>query len=383
MSFISMLKKGACVFTDHPALIGWYVQNRLCNTTLKFEQGHLAGLSLFARGVTFRITSACNLRCKMCRFVESGEVFGNPNDTLPLDLWLSIVDDLAKYRPYISITGGEPTLYPHLEEILARIRKYDMRSTLTTNGTMLVKCGEALVENAPDMMIISLDGSAEVHNEVRGQPRVFEKVAEGLSFIRELKTKRSQNYPILIINSSITAYNYKNAEMMIDIAKELGVDALNYQFQWSLTPKMVDAHNKLHGDFHPLSGEQLGAADPLSVDIDEVVAVVKRIRKRASSWEEGIVITFHPELNNDEVRRWFEDPHNWVQRKGAACAWLNTEILPNGNVEPCFGFVCGNVKEQPFSKIWNSSTYRKYRRRLANAGDFPVCVRCCSYFRRD
>ena len=384
MSLVAKLKFGACVLSDHPSLAGWYLRNKLRVATVGFERNHLEGVSRFARGVTFRLTSACNLRCKMCRFVESGDVLTDPGLTLPLETWTSILDDLSRFRPYVTMTGGEPLIYPHIGDLLRRIREHDMRCTVTTNGTLLARRAPDFVDQPPDIVVVSLDGPPEVHNEVRGQPRAFERAAEGIEALRSLKEERGQKDPLLVINCSVTAYNYRYVERMIDIAKELGADAINFQHQWSLTRRMVDEHNAKFGDFHPVSFEDLGGADPPPVDLDEMAAVIGRIRQRAQRFpEEGLIITFHPDLDEDEVRAWYADPHTWVQRRPAACAWINTEVLPNGDVEPCFGYVCGNVKEKRLSRIWNSYSYREYRRRLAAAQDFPICVRCCAYFRRD
>jgi len=384
MGIMNTLKRGACVVQDHPGLVGWYLRNKLRVATLAFERDHMEGLSRFARGITFRITSACNLRCKMCRFVESGDVLTDPKLSLPLETWLAVVDDMAHFRPYITMTGGEPLIYPEIGQIIKRVREHDMRCTVTTNGTLLAKRAPSFMDNPPDVIIVSLDGPPEIHNEVRGQSRVFERAVEGISAVKALRDERGQKDPLLVINCSITSYNYQHVEQMIEIARDLGVDALNFQFQWSFTRKMVDDHNARFGDFHAISYEDLGGADPPPVDIDELVGIIRRIRAQSEgSFESGMAISFHPELNDEEVRLWYADPHNWIQRRPAACAWINTELLPNGDVESCFGHVCGNVKEQKLSKIWNSYPYREFRRRLSAAEDFPICVRCCAYFRRD
>ncbi len=384
MSLVSKLRFGACVLGEHPSLAGWYLRNKLRVATVGFERDHLEGVSRFARGVTFRLTSACNLRCKMCRFVESGDVLTDPKLTLPRETWTSVADDLARFRPYITMTGGEPLIYPHIGALIRRVREHDMRCTLTTNGTLLARRAPDFIDHPPDIVVVSIDGPPEVHNEVRGQPRVFERATEGIAALRSLKEERGRKDPLLVINCSVTAHSYQHIERTIDIAKDLGADAINFQHQWSLTRRMVDEHNARFGDFHPVSFEDLGGADPAPVDLDEMVAVIARIRLRARDFpEEGLIISFHPELDDDEVRAWYSDPHTWVRRRPAACAWINTGVLPNGDVEPCYGYVSGNVKAKPLSRIWNSYAYREYRRRLAAAEDFPICVRCCAYFRRD
>lgn len=382
MSTVNRIRHGASLIADHPALVGWYVRNKLRVATVGFERDHMEGVSRFTRGITFRLTSACNLRCKMCRFVESGEVHSDPREGLSLDAWKSIVDDVAHFRPYFTLTGGEPLISPWIGELIAHITTQDMRCTLTTNGTLLAKRAPDFMDNPPDLVVVSIDGPPEVHNEIRGQSQVFERAVEGIRAVQRLRIERDKKAPLVAINCAITPWSYERVAEMVDIARELGVEALNFQHQWSVTQRMVDEHNAKFGKEHPLSAEDLGASDPPPVDLEKMIEITNRIRQLARESEEPI-ITFHPELDENEVRAWYADPHAWVQRRPAACAWMNTEIGPKGEVEPCYGVECGNVKEEPFSKIWNSFPYRKFRRRLAAAEDFPICVRCCAFFRRD
>lgn len=382
MNKLQMLRHGATLLRDHPGLVHWFLRNKLRTLTLGYEQKYLNGTSRFARGITFRLTSTCNLRCKMCRFAESGAVTNGLDNILPMETWIDVLDDLAPYKPYITLTGGEPLVYPHIDKLLVEIKKRGLRCTVTTNGVMLANHAQAFVDSEPDLVIVSLDGPPEVHNEVRGLPNAFERAVEGIRAVQELSKAAGRKRPVLVINCSITAYNYQHVEKMIDIARGIGVHALNFQHQWTLTQRMVDDHNQNYSSFWCLSGEELGVAEHPKVDLDAITIVLQRIRQRARDIDDFIIIS-HPELSDDEVREWYADPHNWVQRKPAVCAWINTQIEPNGDVVPCFGMSCGNVKDTSFSKIWNGQRYKDFRKHLAKVGDLPVCVRCCAYFRRD
>lgn len=383
MTQLAKLRFVAATAVERPALGRWYLRNRLRVATLGFERRSLAGFSRFARGVTLKPTMACNLRCKMCRFAANGSVSACPTEALPLDAWIALADDLGRFRPYVSITGGEPLLYPYAVELIHHIKRRRMRCTLTTNGTLLARQAAALMEAPPDILLVSLDGPPEVHNHVRGSATAYERTVEGVAAVRELKVQLRRTEPGIVINCTVTGHSYQHAAAVLDIAQELGVDVLNYQHQWSLTDRMVAEHNAMYGHCHGLLGDNLGASDPPPIDAQQVVDTVRGIRRRAASLDGRFMVTFHPDLSDSEVLRWYSDPHTWVRRRPAACAWMNTNILPNGNVEPCPGLVCGNVTQQKFPDIWNGPAYRAHRRRLAEAGDFPVCVRCCSYFRRD
>ncbi len=383
MGAASRIRLRASILAGHPVLATWYLRNRLRGATLRFERTQLGGFSRFACGLTFRLTWACNLRCKMCRFAQNGNVSASPGDVLPLEAWTSAVDDVSRFRPYISLTGGEPLMYPHTEALIRHVRERHMRCTLTTNGTALAGKAPLLMEAPPHMLIVSLDGPRDAHNAVRGRPWAYDRTVAGLAAVQELKAERGQKYPFLVINCAITSHNCDHTDGLLDTASALGVSVVNFQHQWSLTPAMVQQHNAAHSDCHGLSGEHLGAADPPSVDPAHMVETVGRIRRRAASLEDEVVVTFHPSLSDSEVYDWYSNPHVWVQRRPAVCAWLNTNILPNGDVEPCHGVACGNITEEPLSQIWNGRSYRAFRRRLAAADDFPICVRCCAYFRRD
>ncbi|HET6453939.1 MAG TPA: radical SAM protein [Armatimonadota bacterium] len=383
MGTLASLRYLAGFIHDQPALVQWWFRNRIRAVSLRYERRQPDGISRFPRGITIKPTLACNLRCKMCGFVSGGQVFDDPKDSLPLEVWESFIGEIAPHKPYISLTGGEPLLYPQISELIGLIKRRGMILTVTTNGSLLAKRAPEFIENPPDALIVSIDGPSRVHNEVRGASRSFEMAAEGIQTVRALRKQRRQKNPLLVINCSVTAYNYRHIEEMVDIAHELRVDALNYQHQWALTDKMAAAHNNRYGDVHPVAIEEIGDIDLPPVDPAEVTQVLRRIRRRSSVSNGHTYVTFHPDIKGEDIHRWYEDPHMWVWRRPAACAWLNTDILPNGDVEPCPGMVCGNITQEKFTSIWNNAAFRRHRRRLAEAKDYPICVRCCAFFRRD
>lgn len=382
MGALSTLRNHARLICGHPPLLRWFLRNRLRCLTLTREMKRTDYVSLPPQGVSLRPTFSCNLRCKMCSFANGGDVLADPKDHLSLDTWKTIVDDLAQYGCYISLTGGEPLLYPHVADLVKHIKNRGLICIITTNGTLLERHAAKLMENAPDVLIVSIDGPPAVHDEMRGRQGTFELATKGVLEIQRLKKQTHQKRPFLIINSAITSLNYHESEAMIDIARDLGVDALNYQHQWSLTPKMLDAHNRKHGAEHyiPCNTGQIDLPKP---NVEAIVEVVSRIRRRAKADSSKMYIHFHPELNDEDVRLWYENPHTWVKRRTPACAWITADILPNGDVEACTGLVCGNVTTEKFGDIWNNETYRKHRQRLVVHGGLPICSRCCAYFRRD
>lgn len=379
MNALRTAATGARMLFNHPDLVRWYLRNKLRVRGLLREQQHADGVSRYPLGITFKPTFSCNLRCKMCSFVANGAVFTNPKDSLPLEVWKSVVDDVRPWRPYIWFTGGEPTLYPHFVPLVRYIKEQGLMAGVTTNGTTLRQKAAEIMEAPMDLMVVSIDGKGSIHNGVRGHERAYDRTIEGVLEIQQLKKRLGSRKPAIIVNCAMTPDNYEYITDMVEVAEMLGADALNFQHLWQLTSGMVERHNQKWGAYHCVSYDDCGGMEPKPMDAENVIRVVHEVKRM----DARIPVLFHPEITDDEIRTYYNEPEVFVRRRPAACAWLNTDILPNGDVSPCFDMVCGNITEERFSDIWNGFAFREHRKRLSVEGDFPICARCCAYWRRD
>ena len=76
--------------------------------------------------------------------------------------------------------------------------------------------------------------------------------------------------------------------------------------------------------------------------------------------------------------RRFEDPEYAFVEK-CFYPWKSFRINPYGDVYSCSIDVdFGNVREQPFSAIWNNDAYQTFRRTLKERQLFPKCAKCCA-----
>lgn len=80
-----------------------------------------------------------------------------------------------------AFSGGEPTMNPGLVEMLQHARSSGLRTTVTTNGTLLTETMVSRLEGCLDLLAISLDGPPEVHNRMRGSETSFSRLLEGLN----------------------------------------------------------------------------------------------------------------------------------------------------------------------------------------------------------
>lgn len=113
------------------------------------------------RYLELQLTRACNLRCRHC-------YLGPPAPTsLALDDALAIARDFAAHGGLkLMISGGEPLLYPELQEFVSHCRDLPLRLVLLTNATLLnaENCRRLDV----DEIQVSLDGWREGHELLRG-----------------------------------------------------------------------------------------------------------------------------------------------------------------------------------------------------------------------
>ncbi len=126
-------------------------------------------------------TRLCNLRCLHC-YSSSG-----PNERGELGAPLlrqAIADAAGLGYNVLSISGGEPLLYPHLASLCREARRHHMLATAVTNGTVITRERIAEWSGLLDMVAISLDGAPERHNRMRGSAQAFARMEAGLGLLR-------------------------------------------------------------------------------------------------------------------------------------------------------------------------------------------------------
>lgn len=126
-------------------------------------------------------TARCNLACAHC-YSSSGPTAGRGPG---LPALLGALDD-ARALGYevLAVAGGEPLVSPHLPALLARARELGMRTTVTTNGTLLRTRRFAAAAPHLDAVAVSVDGDPVTHDALRGRG-AFARLDAGLGAIAE------------------------------------------------------------------------------------------------------------------------------------------------------------------------------------------------------
>ena len=92
-------------------------------------------VSITRKGVLY-VGFPCNIKCKFCYYSYNESKEWHPLDECKRDASLF----KEKYgNQFVDITGGEPTIYPHIYELLDFCNKIDLKPTLITNVQALAK----------------------------------------------------------------------------------------------------------------------------------------------------------------------------------------------------------------------------------------------------
>ena len=332
--------------------------------------------------LSFWVTRRCNLGCEMCWVQHSrdleGEAYVRAERELTLDELKAVVDDVARWRPRVGVTGGEPFVRRDAVDFVRHVKDRGLRCGVNTNGTFLARDAGALVDAGLDSVMVSVDGPPDVHDRQRAVPGTFLRTKEGLDALLAARASRGADAPYVKVTCTITNENVSSLATLPTLFADLPLDEFTFQHLWFTDAATADAQralfNELFGrDTTYLQGFVSRELPPVDVAaLREQVASVKRKR-----WP--FAVNFYPDLNERDLNLFYDNPRHQFRMK-CFSRWLRADVLPDGTVTPCLGLEVGNVREALFTDIWNGRAYRAFRGELAKRGVFPGCSRCCGLF---
>ena len=136
-------------------------------------------------------TRRCNLVCDHCYSIFASRQLGESPLEILSALILGDAFDLG-YRQ-LAVSGGEPLLYAHLPELLARGRDLGMLNTVTTNGMLIRPDRWRRLAPLIDILAVSIDGREAEHDQIRRRERgLSQKLSQISRFVG------NQAYPLAL-----------------------------------------------------------------------------------------------------------------------------------------------------------------------------------------
>ncbi len=280
----------------------------------------------------YRMDLALTYRCQN----DCGHCYNATKEKKELSVreWSSIIDKLWDVGvPHIVFTGGEPTLYEGLEELVARSEHHGQITGLVTNGRNLGRPGylSSLVAKGLDhVQVTVLSHDPETHDRLAGAKGAWQETVAGL------KAAVAEDLYVST-NTTIMRSNYAKVEDTMRFVAGLGVR--NIAFNGIIrSGKGVEAEG---------------------VTYDELASLLGKLRDIAS--ETGTRLIWYSPTPYCEL-----NPVNLGLgiKQCTACS-LNMAVEPDGTVLPCQSYYepLGDMLKDDWKAIWGHPLCGRIRTR--------------------
>jgi len=193
--------------------------------------------------VYLEITNICNMSCSFCHRTRR-----EPR-RMSYEEFRSIIRDLTPLTEYIYYhIMGEPLTHPLLPEFIAYASSLGFKSAVTTNGTLLKKRGDELIDSGVYKVSIS------VHSFEEGGE---EEYAEYLSSCFEFADKASKRGILTVFRLWNKGKDGGRNEYMTQLMEKYFPRSEN---EYKESPRGIRIRDKLHLEY----GERFEWPDPLA-----------------------------------------------------------------------------------------------------------------------
>lgn len=175
--------------------------------------------------VFFNITGCCPLHCSHC-WAGGRE---NSGEELPVERLVRLILEAVNMRfRRIVITGGEPLIYRHFDELMDLLAGLDRKgSELVLRSSFAFSISETRmlkIAGVFDRVIVSIDGTRETHDARRGEGS-YEKAVRNLEFFSEIADPRKPGIWSVLSREQLDG---ADAEAVRALAKRLHIGSVHF-----------------------------------------------------------------------------------------------------------------------------------------------------------
>lgn len=266
------------------------------------------------------LTESCNLDCKFCIRGEKKAGF------IDVDKLQTVLKNNDFSAHHLFITGGEPSLHKELACIVKMCDSHFKGISINTNGVYSDWIEK--IEQPNFDVQLSLDGTAEYHNLIRGNAQidVFSKVESAIYKLNKQNIKYN-------ISTTVGKSNYSDVK---DLCKQMPLFK-NMQY-WKVSAKLPFG---CANDADILSIEEWNCLVDYLIENAEVLLSIKKL--------------FDFELLNERLKK--GSSQMAPQKTNCGNVKYKVYIYPDFTVYPCTcltGFPLGNLLENSLENIINN-----------------------------
>jgi MoaA/NifB/PqqE/SkfB family radical SAM enzyme len=328
-------------------------------------------------GAVYEATMRCNLHCEFCYVIDFLNIEGEWRQEMTLDRLREAFPDQPGFQ--VSLTGGEIFMRKDIMSVLDLFREKGYScGYLTTNGTIISEeRAEALADLAAAGFLkhisVSVDGPGELHDRARGMKGTFERTCAGLRRLQE--AARRKHAPLRVsINTTVAQESLEALDEMVDVAGELGVDAIGLNHLMYSTPDEVEETVRMIGAADASVIATFITPDP-GLNIARVKQQVAELAEKCR--QRNVLFDYRPKVHTQLMENYYTPGAKLAGR--CLYPFLHARVGFSGKVYFCpfIRVEVGDLATSSLEEIWNGPIYVEMRRRLLDHGIFPVCRRCC------
>lgn len=363
-----------------PALTSLWAQYRkrkYAKHIERFEREKTGEAGRLPIGVVYEATMRCNLTCEFCYVGDLLNIEGQWREELPIETLQRAFPDQQGLQ--VSLTGGEIFMRKDILSVMDVFRdKGYVCGYLTTNGTIInEERAAALADLAARGFLkhisVSIDGPGEMHDRARGVKGTFERTAAGLRRLQE--AARGAGAPLRVsINTTVAHETLEVLDQMVEVASELGVDAIGLNHLMFSTPDEVQETIRLLGVDDPSVISTFVTADP-GLDPARVRAQVDALAARCR--ERGIRFDMRPKVRAPILEDYYTPGTALAGRCLYPFLYARVSFSGKAYFCPFIRLEVGDLTTQSLEEVWTGARYVELRKKLVESRLFPVCRRCC------
>ena len=333
-------------------------------------------------------TEACNLRCPFCnQWGENGYFFDGVRRVEHMNeaSLIRLMRSLSPRDSLISVHGGEPFVYKHIDTLLELLREQQFDVIFSTNGTLLQSHLTPLAKVRNLIFLLSIDGDEAAHDKVRGKG-TFKQARDSMAALFELRRQLGLPLPAVIMSTVVCEWTTDVLERVYDVARDFDALAINYNFRWFLTEDVGQAYERhLQREFGlKSSGAWRGwvSANHEKHDYGNVAAALTRVLANRKRFSRPVVVTTPNQLRGPDYQTYFTDYLNTFGNESCFMPFYWARVHASGDLIFCPGHpdvIAGNVFRDGFMESFNSATAIKFRKHMLT-NRLPICNRCCGLY---
>lgn len=309
--------------------------------------------------MVYRCTSACNFNCLYCSF-RGGDLPKDPTpDELNTKSAFEMVDKIYDFgATWFGLSGGEPLMRKDVFDIVEHAKNLGLRVSLITNGSLVEGWAYDKLVKDEVMTSVSLDGSEEVQDKLRGKG-AYKSI---LAAVRKL----SEAGILDCLVTTTTTHNCGDIDHLVDLAKEYKA-------------RRVVVHNFVPTGSGKYNIDLVPSPEQYEWTWNHVFDLFQTNRGKLD------IKVYSPFFARVVRQRGLSNFWDWYTTEHLGRCTMDghyISIMPNGDIKPC-GFnehlKLGNIKEKNLEELWNELQTGEFFLKLRDKSNLKGKCGICEY----